>query len=63
MLGKDPDRDREIEYMQNLIQACAESGIPAFKYNLRVLFGVRTGRTPGRGGIDVQHLEVRASQE
>ena len=50
MLGKDPDRDREIEYMHNLIQACAESGIPAFKYNLRVLFGVRTGRTPGRGG-------------
>ena len=50
MLGKDPDRDREIEYMQNLIQACAKSGVPAFKYNMRVLFGVRSGLTPGRGG-------------
>jgi mannonate dehydratase len=49
-LGKDPDRDREIEYIQNLIQACAKSGIPAFKYNMRVLFGVRSGLTPGRGG-------------
>ncbi|MDA1315384.1 MAG: mannonate dehydratase [Acidobacteria bacterium] len=50
LLGKDPDRDREIEYIQNLIQACAKSGIPAFKYNMRVLFGVRSGLTPGRGG-------------
>ncbi len=50
LLGKDPDRDREIEYIQDLIQACAASGIPAFKYNQRVLFGVRSGLTPGRGG-------------
>jgi len=50
MLGKDPDRQREIEYFHNLIQACAKSGIPAFKYNLRVLFAVRSGLTPGRGG-------------
>ncbi len=50
LLGKDPDRDREIEYIQELIQACAASGIPSFKYNQRVLFGVRSGLTPGRGG-------------
>ncbi len=50
LLGKQPEGDREIEYMQNLIRACAKAGIPAFKYNLRVLFNVRSGLTPGRGG-------------
>ena len=50
LLGKDPDRDREIDYIQRLIRACAASGVPAFKYNLRVLFNVRSGLTPGRGG-------------
>ena len=50
MLGKQPEGDREIEYMQNAIRACAQAGIPAFKYNLRVLFSVRSGVTPGRGG-------------
>ncbi len=49
-LGKAPDRGREIEYIHNVIRACADSGIPAFKYNMRVLFGVRSGLTPGRGG-------------
>ena len=50
LLGKSPERDREIDYLHQLIQACASAGIPAFKYNLRVLFGVRSGFTPGRGG-------------
>jgi mannonate dehydratase len=50
VLGKDPERNREIEYIQKLIRACAKSGIPAFKYNLRALFNVRSGLTPGRGG-------------
>ena len=50
LLGKDPERGREIDYLHKLIQACAAAGIPAFKYNLRVLFGVRSGLTPGRGG-------------
>lgn len=48
--GKSPDRDREIDYIHDLIRACASAGIPAFKYNLRVLFNVRSGMTPGRGG-------------
>ena len=50
LLGKDPDRDREIEYIHRVIRACAAAEIPAFKYNLRVLFNVRSGLTPGRGG-------------
>ncbi len=51
LLGENPDRDREIEYVQNLIAACAQAEVPCFKYNLRILGTMRTGRTPGgRGG-------------
>ena len=55
LLGRDPDRDREIEYLQNLIQACVKSGVPAFKYNKRVLFNVRSWLTPGRAGCAGRH--------
>ena len=51
LLGENPERDREIEYVQNLIVACAKAGVPCFKYNLRILGTMRTGRTSGgRGG-------------
>lgn len=50
LLGKDPEREREMAYLHKLVQACASAGVPAFKYNLRVLFNVRSGKTPGRGG-------------
>ena len=32
MLGKVPERDREIEDFQNTIRNCAKAGIPAIKY-------------------------------
>jgi mannonate dehydratase len=50
MLGKSPERDRDIEQIQRMIAACAEAGIPAFKYNMSLLGVLRTGTTPGRGG-------------
>lgn len=50
MLGKSPDRDREIDTICDNIRAAARAGIPALKYNLTLLGVVRTGRTPGRGG-------------
>lgn len=49
-LGKSPERDREIDYIHKVIVACAKAGIPSFKYIIRILFNVRTGTTPGRGG-------------
>ncbi len=52
LLGRDPDRGREIDSIHRLIAACAQAEIPAFKYNLRVLFNVRSGLTPGRGGSE-----------
>jgi mannonate dehydratase len=50
MLGKGPERDRDIEQIKTMIRNCAEAGVPAVKYNLTVLGVVRTGSKPGRGG-------------
>jgi mannonate dehydratase len=50
MLGQSPERDRDIETVQNLIKNCAAAGIPAIKYNMSILGVVRTERTAGRGG-------------
>jgi len=50
LLGRSPERDREIDHICDVIRACAEAGIPAAKYNLNVLPVLRTERTEGRGG-------------
>src|SRR5262245_35357077 len=50
MLGKSPERDRDIESVQNIIKNCAKVGIPSIKYNMSLLGVLRTERTPGRGG-------------
>jgi mannonate dehydratase len=49
MLAQSPERDRDIEAMQNLIKNCAQVGLPSIKYNMSILGVLRTGRTPGRG--------------
>jgi mannonate dehydratase len=50
MLGKSPERDRQIESICKMIENAAAAGIPAVKYNLTILGVVRTASTPGRGG-------------
>jgi mannonate dehydratase len=50
MLGRSPERDREIDQICQMIRNAARAGIPAVKYNLTLLGVVRTGSTPGRGG-------------
>jgi mannonate dehydratase len=50
MLAKSPERDRDIEDIQKMIEACASAGVGAFKYNMSILGIPRTGTTPGRGG-------------
>ncbi len=49
MLGKSPERDREIDNLCEMIRNSARAGIPAVKYNLNILGVPRTGQTPGRG--------------
>ena len=50
MLGKSPERDREIDGICQMIRNAAQAGIPALKYNMSILGVVRTEPTPGRGG-------------
>jgi mannonate dehydratase len=50
MLGKSPDRDREIDRLCEMIRVAARAGIPALKYNLTLLGVLRTGSVAGRGG-------------
>jgi len=51
MLGKSPERDREIEGVQTMIKNCAAAGIPAIKYNMSILGVLRTGREIGRAHV------------
>lgn len=50
ILGKDPERDREIDQICQMVQNCSRAGIPMVKYNMTILGVVRTARVPGRGG-------------
>ena len=50
LLGKDPERDREIEEIGQMIRNAGKAGIPALKYNLTYLGVVRSAPTRGRGG-------------
>ncbi len=50
MLGRSPERDREIDNICQIIRNCAEAGIPSAKYALTILGVIRTGSARGRGG-------------
>jgi mannonate dehydratase len=50
MLGKSPERDRQIDDICQMIRNVAKAGVPSLKYNLTILGVVRTGVTPSRGG-------------
>ena len=50
MLGQSPERDRQIEQIQQMIRNCAKAGIPAVKYNMSILGVVRIrSARKGRG--------------
>lgn len=51
MLGKSPERDREIEMIQQMIEVSAKTGVHLLLYNTIILPILRTGRTvdPKRG--------------
>jgi len=63
MLGKDPERQREIEFVQTIIRNCARAGIPAIKYNMNLLGVLRTADTPGRGGTRLSTWRLAEAKE
>jgi mannonate dehydratase len=50
MLGKSPERDREIDNICQMIRNASQAGIRQLKYNMSILGVVRTESTTGRGG-------------
>ena len=54
MLGKSPERDREIEILQQMIQVASKTGIKVLNYNTTILPVLRTGRVvdPKRGNVE-----------
>jgi mannonate dehydratase len=50
MLGKSPERDREIDHICQMIRNASQAGIRTLKYNMSILGVVRTQSTTGRGG-------------
>ena len=63
MLGKDPERQREIEFVQTIIRNCARAGVPAVKYNMNLLGVLRTADTPGRGGTRLSTWRLAEAKE
>src|SRR5215510_10507857 len=52
MLGKSPERDREIDDVCQMIRNASRAGIPTLKYNMTLLGVPRTEPTKGRGGAE-----------
>ena len=64
MLGKSPERDREIDDICQMIRNAAQAGIPALKYNMCILGVVSTERARGRGGTSTRSFVYeKAKQE
>jgi len=50
MLGKEPDRQKQIDDICQMIRNTGRAGIPSLKYNMTFIGVPRTAPTPGRGG-------------
>lgn len=63
ILGKSPQRDREIDGICQMIRNCSLAGIPMVKYNLTILGVVRTGVSNGRGGAAYSTFRYKEASE
>ena len=50
MLGKSPERDKEIDSILNILSMCSKVGIPCVKYNMNIIGIPRSISEKGRGG-------------
>jgi mannonate dehydratase len=63
MLGKSPERDREIEAFQNTIRAAAAAGIPTIKYNMSLLGVLRNTRIKGRSDTSFTGADLEIAKK
>lgn len=63
MLGKSPERDREIELLQQMISVAGKSGVHCLNYNTIILPILRTGTTtdPKRGNAQYSTWNYEAA--
>jgi mannonate dehydratase len=57
LLDKNPERDRTLELLGQMIRNCGAAGIPMVKYNLTFIGVVRTGTKVGRGGATLKSFD------
>ncbi len=64
MLGKSPERDREIEMLQQMISVAGKSGVHCLNYNTTILPILRTGRIvdPKRGNASYTTWNYREAE-
>ena len=62
VLGKSPERDREIDAICQMIRNTGKAGIPAVKYNLTLLGVVRTGLVARPRRRELPELRLRQAQ-
>ena len=63
LLAKDPERDRAIENICQMIRNAGAAGIPMVKYNLTFLGVVRTARVTGRGGASLSAFDYAKAKQ
>ena len=63
MLGKSPERDREIEAFQTTIKSAAAAGIPSIKYNMSLLGVVRNGTDTGRSDTSHRSFDMELAKK
>ena len=63
LLGKSPERDREIDAICEMIRNIGKAGIPAAKYNFTVLGSLRSASTRGRGGASYSTWTMKNAKE
>jgi len=61
LLAKDPERDRALDDLCQMIRNAGAAGIPMVKYNLTFLGVVRTETSMGRGGATLSSFDYSAA--
>lgn len=63
LLGKSPERDREVDRFCELIRAVSKAGIPSLQYFFTLVGVPRTGRVPGRGSATHDSFYYEKAQQ
>ena len=61
LLARDPERERALDDLCQMIRNAGAAGIPMVKYNLSFLGVVRTGTSVGRGGATLSTFDYTAT--